>query len=103
MHRFGCVRIHSVRCFSAARSLNANVGFIGLGNMGAPMARNLLKAGHKVTVFDLNAASSKKLGDAGAHVAAGAQQVLDGNSVVVSMLPSSPHVKEVQQRSATQV
>lgn len=42
-----------------------NIGFIGLGNMGAPMAENLLKAGHQVKVFDLNQAACEKLAQQG--------------------------------------
>ena len=45
----------------------AKIGFIGLGNMGAPMARNLIKAGHSVSVFDLNKQVVNELADEGAH------------------------------------
>ncbi len=72
------------------------IGFIGLGNMGGPMALNLVKAGHRLCVFDLSAESVKRLTDAGATAAASpaelAAQELD---VVISMLPAAAHVKAV--------
>ena len=48
---------------------SSRIGFIGLGNMGASMAHNLLKAGHSVQVFDLNASAVRELAEAGASVA----------------------------------
>jgi UDP-N-acetyl-D-mannosaminuronate dehydrogenase len=55
-----------MRHMSSAPS--SSIGFIGLGNMGAHMARNLLKAGHKVVVYDLNAAAIDSLKQSGAEV-----------------------------------
>jgi len=71
------------------------IGFIGLGNMGGPMARNLLKAGHDVTVFDLSEAALAGLRDAGAGVAASAGEAAANVDVVVSMLPAGKHVEAV--------
>jgi len=71
------------------------IGFIGLGNMGGPMARNLLKAGHTVTVFDLSEDAVAGLKDAGAAVAASAGEAASGVDVVVSMLPAGRHVEAV--------
>jgi 3-hydroxyisobutyrate dehydrogenase len=59
-------RFHTARLLSSAAS--SHIGFIGLGNMGAHMARNLLKAGHKVVVFDLNPAAVDSLKQSGAEV-----------------------------------
>lgn len=73
----------------------STIGFIGLGNMGGPMARNLLKAGHKVTVFDLSADAVAGLKDAGASVAASAGDAASGVEIVVSMLPAGRHVAAV--------
>ncbi|WP_026374727.1 3-hydroxyisobutyrate dehydrogenase [Aestuariibacter salexigens] len=71
------------------------VAFIGLGNMGGPMAENLLKAGFNVTVFDLVAESVDKLKQAGASAAESAQAAVMGADIVVSMLPASKHVKSL--------
>jgi 3-hydroxyisobutyrate dehydrogenase len=72
------------------------IGFIGLGNMGGPMALNLLKAGHTLSVFDLSAESVKRLTDAGATAAASpAELAADKQDVIVTMLPAAAHVKSV--------
>ena len=73
----------------------ASVGFNGLGNMGAPMMRNLLKAGHTVKAFDLSDVARKAATDAGATAAATAQDAARGVQVVVTMLPAGAHVKSV--------
>lgn len=73
----------------------AAIGFIGVGNMGGPMARNLLKAGHKVKVFDLATAAVKACQDAGATSAATATEAAKGVEVVVTMLPAGSHVRSV--------
>ncbi|MCP2500635.1 MAG: 2-hydroxy-3-oxopropionate reductase [Deltaproteobacteria bacterium] len=70
-------------------------GFIGLGIMGKPMAKNLLKAGYRLVVFDTNAAPMKELADAGAETAASPKEVAEKCDVVVTMLPNSPHVRAV--------
>ncbi len=72
-----------------------SVAFIGLGNMGRPMAENLLKAGFKVSVFDVVEASVKALASAGATPAASVAEVVAGVDAVLTMLPSSPHVEDV--------
>lgn len=71
------------------------IGFIGLGIMGKPMAKNLLKSGHELTVFDVNKSSMDELTAAGAAVAASAADVARNNPVILTMLPNSPHVKTV--------
>lgn len=71
------------------------IGFIGLGIMGKPMAKNLIKAGHELVVFDVVAASVEELASAGAAAAASAKAVAEACSVIVTMLPNSPHVKSV--------
>ncbi len=73
----------------------ATIGFIGLGNMGAPMAANLIKAGHSVTGYDLNPAALQALTDAGGKTAASAAEAVKGASIVISMLPEGRHVREV--------
>jgi 2-hydroxy-3-oxopropionate reductase len=69
------------------------IGFIGLGIMGKPMAKNLLKAGYELTVFDRVSAPVQELLAAGAKVAASAKEVAEKSDVIITMLPNSPHVK----------
>lgn len=71
----------------------SRIAFIGLGNMGAPMALNLLKAGHELVVFDLAASALKAAADAGATTASSAQEAVKGVDAVVTMLPASKHVE----------
>jgi len=73
----------------------AKIGFIGLGNMGGPMARNLVKAGHALKVFDLSASAVAGLVDAGAEKAATAADAAKGVEFVVTMLPAGEHVRAV--------
>ena len=73
----------------------ASVAFIGLGNMGGPMAANLVKAGHAVTVFDLVAESCEQLREAGARVAESAAAAATDVEYVISMLPAGKHVAGV--------
>jgi len=73
-----------------------HIGFLGLGHMGAPMARNLLKAGHRLTVFDPLPASVAALVEAGAQAADSAGAVArSGVEAIVTMLPAAAHVKAV--------
>lgn len=71
------------------------IAFIGLGNMGGPMALNLVRAGYALTVFDLSAAALKTLADAGATVATSAADAVREADIVVSMLPASKHVQQL--------
>ena len=73
----------------------ANVAFIGLGNMGGPMAINLVKAGHAVVVFDLSQAACDQMQEAGASVAGSAVEAAVGMDYVISMLPAGKHVAGV--------
>ena len=70
-----------------------SVGFIGLGNMGNPMASNILKSGFPMTVFDLNPKAMENLVGAGAKAAASAGQVAASAEVVLTCLPGSPEVE----------
>jgi 2-hydroxy-3-oxopropionate reductase len=69
------------------------IGFIGLGIMGKPMAKNLLKAGYALVVFDINPAAVKEVAAAGAQAASSAKEVAQNTEIVITMLPNSPHVK----------
>lgn len=73
----------------------AIIGFIGLGNMGGPMAANLVKAGHDVRGFDLSPESLERFEQAGGKPAASAADAAAGAEVVVTMLPAGKHVRGV--------
>ena len=73
----------------------AHVAFIGLGNMGGPMAANLVKAGHKVIGFDLAAASRDAAKADGVTIAAAAKDCVKDAAVVITMLPAGKHVVSV--------
>jgi len=73
----------------------AKIAFIGLGNMGGPMAANLLKAQHQVTAFDLSAGAVSAAIEKGAQKAATAAEAVKGAEVVITMLPAGKHVREV--------
>ena len=69
------------------------IGFIGLGIMGRPMARNLLKAGHELRVYDRSASAVEELAASGAMPAESSREAARGAELVITMLPNSPHVK----------
>lgn len=73
----------------------ATITFIGLGNMGGPMASNLVKAGHDVTVFDLSKDAVQTLVSEGAKTADTAHQAAEGAECVITMLPAGQHVEAV--------
>ena len=75
--------------------MSLSIGFIGLGNMGGPMAANLVKAGHQVKVFDLNQSVVNLLADNGAIAANDAKHCATDVDVLISMLPASKHVKSL--------
>ncbi|XP_012227323.1 3-hydroxyisobutyrate dehydrogenase, mitochondrial isoform X1 [Linepithema humile] len=76
------------RCYS-------KIGFVGLGNMGSHMAKNLLKKGYKLTVYDVNKSAVANLVEAGANNAPNAAEMSKDVEVVISMLPSNQHVLDV--------
>jgi 3-hydroxyisobutyrate dehydrogenase len=73
----------------------ATIAFIGLGNMGGPMAANLVKSGHKVVAFDLADASRNRAKSDGALIADSGTAAVKGADVVVTMLPAGKHVLSV--------
>jgi 3-hydroxyisobutyrate dehydrogenase len=73
----------------------ARIGFIGLGNMGLPMAQNLIKAGHQVEGVDVNPASVEKLKAAGGVSVETVKIVAARTDVVITMLPSGKEVREI--------
>ena len=73
----------------------AKITFIGLGNMGGPMAGNLVKAGHEVTVFDLSKDAVAALVSEGAKTADTAHEAANGAECVITMLPAGQHVEAV--------
>lgn len=70
------------------------IGFIGLGIMGKPMAKNILKAGYDMTVFDISLDSVENVRAAGARVAPSSKEVAAVSDVIITMLPNSQHVRE---------
>ena len=71
----------------------ATIGFIGLGNMGAPMAANLVKAGHEVTGFDIVLDRAEALAARGGRTAATAAEAAAAGEIVITMLPAGPEVR----------
>lgn len=71
----------------------ATIAFIGLGNMGGPMAANLAAAGHQVQAFDLSAAALEQAAQAGCKPTDSAQEAVRGVEIVISMLPAGQHVE----------
>src|SRR5262245_63678713 len=73
----------------------ANVGFIGVGNMGNPMAYNVLKAPNPMIVFDMNPKAMENLIQAGAKRAGSPREVVENSEIVFTSLPASPDVEAV--------
>lgn len=74
--------------------MSERIGFIGLGIMGLPMARNLIKAGYELTVYDIVSDRVEAIKGDGAAVAGSNKAVAEASDIVITMLPNSPHVKE---------
>lgn len=72
-----------------------NIAFIGLGNMGGPMAINLIKAGYQLSVFDLSKDALNQLQQVGAHIADSPSDAAANAKVVITMLPAGKHVRSV--------
>ena len=72
-----------------------DIGFIGLGNMGGPMARNLVRAGHRVTGFDVVPAALAAAAENGLEVVESAAAAARGRPIVITMLPAGQQVREV--------
>jgi 2-hydroxy-3-oxopropionate reductase len=75
--------------------MTERVGFIGLGIMGMPMARNLMEAGYELVLHNRSPEKAEELGKEGATVAATPREVAEKSDVVITMLPDSPQVREV--------
>ena len=71
------------------------IAFIGLGIMGKPMAKNLLKAGHELRVYDRRKETLDEMAAAGATICGSSAETVEGVDLVLTMLPNSPHVKSV--------
>jgi len=71
------------------------IGFIGLGIMGKPMARNLIKAGNQLVVYDIDAAAVSEIVNEGAEQGLSSSDVASKTELIITMLPNSPEVKEV--------
>jgi 3-hydroxyisobutyrate dehydrogenase len=75
--------------------MDGNIGFIGLGTMGMPMARNLLKAGFEVTVFNRTASKTERIRKDGAKVGSSPKEVAAGNAIIVTIVSDTPDVESV--------
>ncbi|MBO22985.1 MAG: 3-hydroxyisobutyrate dehydrogenase [Rhodospirillaceae bacterium] len=73
----------------------AQIGFIGLGNMGGPMVANLIAAGHSVSAFDISPDAVARAVESGATPADNAAAAANGVEVVITMLPAGTHVRSV--------
>ncbi len=76
----------------------AEIGFVGVGNMGSGMAINLAKAGHHVDAFDLNAEALATVVAGGCHATPSIGDCIDGSDFLVTMLPSGHHVRDVYEK-----
>ena len=76
----------------------AKIAFIGLGNMGGPMAANLVKGQHQVMAFDLSATALDAAVAKGAKKVASAAEAVKGAEIVVTMLPAGKHVREIYEK-----
>src|SRR5690606_10317246 len=86
------------RCRKKGKSVEQRIkqiGFIGVGTMGQPMAMNLLKKGFTVRVHDTRADAMKPLSDLGAIPTGSPREAAQGAEVVITMLPDTPHVEQV--------
>ena len=75
--------------------MSKHIAFIGLGNMGGPMAANLVKAGHQVKAFDLSQPACQVAREHGVEVAVSVAEATEGAGTVISMLPASKHVESL--------
>lgn len=90
------ITINTTRALSASpqhHKPGSSVGFIGLGNMGGPMAVNLLNKGHSIVVYDVSEEAMKRLEDEGASTASSPSEVASKVDRIISMLPNSQHVQ----------
>jgi 2-hydroxy-3-oxopropionate reductase len=76
-------------------NIMTKIGFIGLGIMGKPMSKNLIKAGYQLIVSDFNKDAVRELESLGAEVAATPKEIAEKSDIVITMLPNSPNVKQV--------
>lgn len=75
-------------------TVSSRIGFIGLGIMGKPMSRNLLKAGHQLVVYDIRPEPVEEVVSAGAARGASAKDVAARSDIIITMLPDSPEVEQ---------
>ena len=74
--------------------MSSKIGFVGLGIMGRPMAKNLLKAGHEVTVYDIMPAGMDEVVAAGAQKGASPKDVAGRTDIIITMVPDGPEVEQ---------
>lgn len=91
-YKVGFKQVRVVR-INRGKEKDMNVGFVGLGIMGKPMAKNIIKAGHSVYAYDLNEAPVKEIENAGGVACASGKEVAQNAEVVITMLQNSPNVE----------
>ena len=74
--------------------MSSKIGFVGLGIMGRPMAKNLLKAGHQVTVYDIMPAGMDEVVAAGAEKGSSPKDVASRTDIIITMVPDGPEVEQ---------
>ena len=77
------------------RNTKPEIGFIGLGIMGGPMAKNLQKAGFSLHICDYDESALKALADTGARIAKSGKDVAEAADIIIIMVPDTPHVEAV--------
>ncbi|MFI2857308.1 2-hydroxy-3-oxopropionate reductase [Paenibacillus sp. JSM ZJ436] len=80
---------------STKEVVSVKIGFIGLGIMGKPMSQHLIRAGYKLTVYDINVSAVEELAASGAIAAASPKEVGEQSELIFTMLPNGEHVKSV--------
>lgn len=93
--RKGHVMMQLTEKIEKGKDNSMKIGFIGLGIMGKPMAKNLIKGGHDLVVYDINEDNIKELAANGAKPAASSKEVAEECRLIITMVPNSPQVKEV--------
>mgnify|MGYP003541510782 CR=1 FL=1 len=74
--------------------MSSKIGFVGLGIMGRPMVKNLLKAGHQVTVYDIMPAGMDDVAAAGAEKGTSPRDVASRTDIIITMVPDGPEVEQ---------
>jgi len=89
------IKGYTRRKFKNEREEMEKIGFIGVGIMGRPMAKNLIDAGYELVIHDINRDAVKGVADYGAETATSPKEIAQQSEIIITMLPNSPDVEEV--------